>query len=226
MSCKPKMTFIPNLSILPSPQRQLWTELVNVPSEFTLYGGTAVALQLGHRASIDFDFFADVSIDPLTLYFQIPFLANAPIIQQDKNTFTCRVDRDGEVKVSFFGLPHLRKVMPPLVAPGNQLKVASLIDLAGMKAAAVQSRAESKDYIDLDAIIEAGVDLPHALAAAQHIYGPGFNPQITLKALSYFDDGDVATLPESTKNRLRKAVAATDSGSLPTLASNAGEVRS
>lgn len=53
--------FKPRLDILPPSQRRLWGELINVPKTFTLYGGTAIALQLGHRASVDFDFFSTVA---------------------------------------------------------------------------------------------------------------------------------------------------------------------
>ena len=210
-------SFVPRLDILPPPQLTLWAELVNVPSEFTLYGGTAVALQLGHRQSIDFDFFGTRVIDTDSLYREVPFLRGAKIIQQERNTLTCLVDRDGPVKVSFFGLPHIRSIEPPYVVSENKLKVASLIDLAGMKAAVVQHRAEAKDYFDLDAIMSAGIGLPAALAAAQYIYGSQFNPQITLKALSYFDDGDLQSLPHDLRARIVKAVAATDLAHLPSL---------
>jgi hypothetical protein len=211
------MDFVPRLDILPTSQRLLWDELGQVPPEFTLYGGTAIALHLGHRQSIDFDFFSPAVIDPHGVYESIEFLSGSQIIQQQKNTLTCLVSRDEPVKISFFGLPNIRPVKPPHVATDNHLKIASLIDLAGMKALAVQQRAEAKDYIDVDAIIRAGVGLPLALAAAQAIFGQKFNPQITLKALSYFDDGDLASLTAETRNRLVGAVALTDLGNLPTL---------
>ena len=214
--------FNPRLDILPTPQRLLWGELADVPLDFTLYGGTAVALHLGHRNSIDFDFFGTKALNTTALYAEIPFLHDAKIIQQEKNTLTCLVDRSGPVKVSFFGLPNIHSIAAPQVAPDNQLKVASLIDLAGMKAAVVQQRPEAKDYIDLDAIMSAGIGLPTALAAAKFIYGPNFNPQITLKALSYFDDGDLQKLPADMKARIVKAVAATDLNQLPTLESGNG----
>ena len=214
--------FNPRLDILPTPQRLLWGELADVPLDFTLYGGTAVALHLGHRNSIDFDFFGTKALNTTALYAEIPFLHDAKIIQQEKNTLTCLVDRSGPVKVSFFGLPNIHSIAAPQVAPDNQLKVASLIDLAGMKAAVVQQRPEAKDYIDLDAIMSAGICLPTALAAAKFIYGPNFNPQITLKALSYFDDGDLQKLPADMKARIVKAVAATDLNQLPTLESGNG----
>ena len=65
-----------------------------------------------------------------------------------------------------------------------------------MKSPVVQMRAEAKDYIDIDALLTDGrIDLPTALAGARAIYGAQFNPRITLKALSYFDDGTVRRLP-------------------------------
>jgi hypothetical protein len=47
--------FSPHLEILPAPQRALWNELSEVSREFVLYGGTALALHLAHRKSVDFD---------------------------------------------------------------------------------------------------------------------------------------------------------------------------
>jgi hypothetical protein len=57
--------------------------------------------------------------------------------------------------------------------------------------------------------------LPVALAAAQRLYGPSFNPEITLKALSYFDDGNLRELPTSMKHRLVNAARAVDLDHLP-----------
>jgi hypothetical protein len=54
--------FAPRLDILPSAQRSLWPHLVQVPCHFVLYGGTAIALCLGHRQSVDFDFFSDLDL--------------------------------------------------------------------------------------------------------------------------------------------------------------------
>jgi hypothetical protein len=189
------MPFSPRLQILPASQRLLWDELNQVPEEFTLYGGTALALRLGHRASVDFDFFGANDFDPLLFAERVLFLKNARIVQRAPNTLTAIVARGADVKVSFFGLPHLKKVLEPDIAPGNALKIASLLDLAGTKASVVQARAEAKDYLDIAALIEAGVDLAQALSAAKLIYADSFNPQITLKALSYFDEGNRGGCP-------------------------------
>ncbi len=205
------------------PQRCLWEELIDVPKEFVLYGGTAITLYLGHRPSVDFDFFGNMDLDPDRLIASIPFLAGSLVIQKAKNTLTCIVNRDGPVQVSFFGVPSLPRLVDPVIAPDNKIKIASLIDLAGMKVSVVQKRAEAKDYIDLDALITSGsVDLATALAAGRAIYGRTFNPQITLKALSYFDDGDLKRLPDDMKARLAKAVREIDLDHLPLLAGSEG----
>ncbi|GJL62488.1 MAG: hypothetical protein NPIRA04_11420 [Nitrospirales bacterium] len=205
-----------HLDILPPPQRQLWNELSDVPNAFILYGGTAIALQIGHRESIDFDFFAFETFQPQDLFTSIPFLQDTEIIQQAKNTLTCRVNREGPAHVSFFGVPNLSRIQKPIVAPGNGVKIASLLDLAGMKAAVVQQRPEAKDYIDLGTMLEKMViDLPTALIAAKMIYGPSFNPELTLKALSYYEDGNLRTVPAQYKERLLEAVRTVDLDQLP-----------
>jgi hypothetical protein len=65
-------SFEPRLDILPESQRELWPELDAVPADFVLYGGTAHALQLGHRISEDFDFFSSSGFDPDRLQSRLP----------------------------------------------------------------------------------------------------------------------------------------------------------
>jgi Nucleotidyl transferase AbiEii toxin, Type IV TA system len=207
--------FIPNLTTLPLPQRALWPELAATPAVFTLYGGTALALRLGHRASVDFDFFSNTSFDPDDLARELPYLKGAERVQVARDTLTCRVDRGGPVLVSFFGGLGLGQVAPPDQVEEMSLQVAALLDIAGTKVAVVQKRAEVKDYVDLDALLRNGVELPSALAAGAVVYGRSFNPLVTLKALSYFDD--VPALPAEVRARLTTAVRAVDVTKLPTL---------
>lgn len=209
------MVFIPVLTTLPPPQRNLWPELTATPAMFTLYGGTALALRLGHRTSVDFDFFSNAIFDPDHLANTLPYLKDAERVQVAPNTLTCRLQRDGPVLVSFFGKLGLGQVAAHDEVQGMALRVASLLDLAGTKAAVVQKRAEVKDYLDLDALLRNGLDLPTTLAAGTVVYGRSFNPLITLKALTYFDD--VPTLPTDAQQRLRAMVAAVDVTKLPTL---------
>jgi hypothetical protein len=209
--------FSPHLEILPPAQRRLWPELDQVPTEFTLYGGTAIALHLGHRQSVDFDFFGSRPFEPTELQVAIPFLAKARARQRERNTLTAILNREGQVVV-FFGVPNLPRLVAPLVSDDNGLKVASLLDLAGTKASVVQVRPERKDYLDLDVLItKGGITLPMALTAAQALYGTSFNPQITLKALSYFEDGNLQQLPEDAKARLAAAAREVNLDNLPRL---------
>jgi hypothetical protein len=208
--------FSPHLEFLAAPQRAVWNELAEVSREFVLYGGTALALHLAHRKSVDFDLFGSRALDLAQIEQGISFLKGANIIQRDKNTLSAIVDRGGPVKVSFFGVPNLPRLSAVVVAKDNGLGVASLLDLAGTKASVVQVPAEAKDYIDMDALMTAGkVNLPLALSAAQRLYGSTFNPQITLKALSFFDDGDLRLLPEDMKLRLATAAREVDLDHLP-----------
>jgi hypothetical protein len=76
--------FAPRLDILPPPQRRLWDELAAVPEEFVLYGGTALALHLRHRESLDFDFFGNKPLDPAELVPAVSFLVGAIVTQRDR----------------------------------------------------------------------------------------------------------------------------------------------
>ena len=122
------------------------------------------------------------------------------------------------MKVSFFGVPHLARIRAPVVAEDTGLKVASLLDIAGTKAAVVQQRAQAKDYLDIDALMTlGGIDLPTQLAAARGVHGVHFAPIPTLKALTYFSDGDLPTLAADVKRRLVQAATAVDPLRLPNL---------
>ena len=209
------MPFVPNLDKLPPPQRALWPELAATPDSFTLYGGTALALRLGHRTSVDFDFFSNASFDPERLAGQIPYLRDSDRIQLAPDTLTCRVDRGGPVLISFFGGLDLGQVAASEKTSDTGLRVASLLDLAGTKAAVLQKRAEVKDYLDVYAILEHGIELPAILAAGAVIYGRRFNPLITLKALSYFDD--LPALSADVRTQLARAVERVDVTRIPVL---------
>jgi hypothetical protein len=210
--------FTPRLDILPDAQRCLWHELVGTPGDFTLYGGTAIALRLGHRQSIDFDFFTQASFEPEALLRKIPYLKSAVVRQSAPNTLTTTVERNGAVQVSFFGGLGLGQVEAPDFIEDLNLAIASLIYLAGTKAKVIIQRVEPKDYIDIHALmIKGGIPLANMLAAASVIFGPQVNPLDALKAIAYHQDPSLAGLSEEVKRDLAKAVQATDPENLPTL---------
>ncbi|MFM2449416.1 MAG: hypothetical protein RIS44_1866 [Pseudomonadota bacterium] len=76
------------------------------------------------------------------------------------------------------------------------------------KVKVVLQRAEAKDYRDVAAMVNAGVSLSHGLASARLLFGPNFQPGESLKALVYFNDGDLHTLTEAEKTTLVNAVKA------------------
>lgn len=204
------------MDVLPPAQQRLWRELGGTPSSFVLYGGTALALRLGHRQSADFDFFSSAGVDSGRLLREAPYLRGAEVVQRGPDTLTCLVDRSGPVRVSFFGGLNLRRVANPDALGAPPIRVASLLDLAATKVEVVQTRAAAKDYLDVDALTHrAGIPLRDALGAAAAVFGPAFNPVLTVKALSFFGDGDLATLPLDVRRRLLDAASAVDLTRLP-----------
>jgi Nucleotidyl transferase AbiEii toxin, Type IV TA system len=212
--------FEPQLDILPLAQRRLWPELAATPSHFTLYGGTAIALRLGHRQSVDFDFFTEVLFEPRALADSIPYLRGATIRQSAANTLTVTVERDGPVRLSFFGGLRIGQVAEAETVAGPRFNVAALIDLAGMTAAVVTQRAEARDYLDIHALLTiAHIPLSSMLAAATVIYGNEFNPLVSLKAIAYHDDLALAGLSPEARRDLIDAVRATKLEHIPALPS-------
>jgi len=197
--------FRPRLDVLPGPQKKLWPELRSVPRHFVLYGGTAIALRLGHRQSVDFDFFSAQSFGLESLEQQWPALGAAERLQASQNTVTLLLQRDGGVKLSFFGGLTIGRVGDVQVTDDGVVQVASLIDLTATKLKVIQQRAENRDYLDIAELLKSGVTLSDGLAAARALYGDVFNPMVSLKALAYFEDGNLPSLPNAVKDFLRSA---------------------
>lgn len=217
--------FSPALEALPEAQRLLWNELGDTPSSFVLYGGTAMALRLGHRQSEDFDFFSNKEFNPGSLLKSISYLNGARVDQRGDNTLYVVIHRGDRVKIAFFGGVQMNRIEDPDVVESTGLQIASLIDLTATKLKTIQQRAEAKDYLDLAAALDAGVGLENGLAAAQTIYGPVFNAIAALKALTYFQDGNLPSLPTHVCEQLRRTATAIDLERLPTLQSKPGICR-
>ena len=214
--------FTPNLQILRPAQRRLWDELGHTPREFVLYGGTALALRLGHRHSEDFDFFSNNPFAPGVLREAVPYLQDAEMSQFETNTLTAIVDRGEPVKVSFFGGLKLNRVHEPEVAEDNRIQVASLLDVAATKLTTIQQRAQARDYEDLAAIVGSGISLAEALAASVAVYGKEFNGALSLKALTYFADGDLPNLSPATQKKLRMLASEVNLSNIPGVQARVG----
>lgn len=206
------MTFKPILDILPREQRKLWPALSVIPDGFVLYGGTALALRLGHRSSVDFDFFSSEAVD-IDALFRIPFLARAEALQREPDTLTVSVIPAGTrspVKVSFFGGIDIGRVGSPETTDDGVARVASVLDLFGTKLKVLLQRVAARDYLDLAAILRTGVPLKEGLGAAATLYGGQFPPAEAVKALAYFDEGEAADVDDATRRFLSRQAAAWD----------------
>ena len=229
-------TFTARLDILPAAQRALWPDLeVISPLGYVLYGGTAIALRLGHRPSVDFDFFSDQSLDKAALRAACPFLARSTVLQDSPDTFTVLVSsisadhnatskigdsdmkqvrqEEEQVIISFFGGIGFGRVGVPEVTSDGVVQVASLDDLLATKLKVLLQRVEAKDYRDIAVLLANGVALDRGLAGARLLFGPAFQPSECLKALVYFQGGDLDTLPLDIQRTLIGAAAAV--GTLP-----------
>jgi hypothetical protein len=220
--------FEPRLEILPESQLRLWPELDAVPSDFVLYGGTGLALQIGHRFSEDFDFFSSYGFDPARLQSRLPFLRDLDPSDPDvwvhykSDNLEAFVDRGTPVKVAFFGgLATLQRVQDPRLAAGSRVRVASLVDLAGMKMRVIQVRGSWKDYVDIHALASNGVDLATGLAAAMAI-DRSFDPATSIRALQFYGDGTLDRVPEGMRRDLTRWAQQVDPGKLPALRAQHG----
>jgi hypothetical protein len=95
----------PRFDVLPAAQQQIWNALAAAPRlGFVLYGGTAIALYLGHRRSIDFDFFRSEPLDKNQISTEFAFVKGAAVLQDAPNTLVILAEMPADrVKISFFG---------------------------------------------------------------------------------------------------------------------------
>lgn len=151
--------------------------------DFYLAGGTALALQIGHRRSIDFDFFSGQNLDTKKLFEKIKkIFINFRLakIQEEKNTLSVLVNK---IKISYFSYGY--KLIKRKIEEEN-IFLASLEDIACMKLSAILGRATNKDYIDLYFILKQ-IELKSLIESAAGKF-PDIDTNLILKSLVYFED--------------------------------------
>jgi hypothetical protein len=151
---------------------------------FGLVGGTAIALQIGHRRSIDFDLFSMEKFDNIKI--------RKKINQKKYNIKRVFKDEDGQytfhindVQFTFFHYPYPVKFDQKL---GNYLMMPDLLTLGAMKAFALGRRAKWKDYVDLYFILEKFHSIKQINKKSSEIFGSEYNERIIREQLAYFDD--------------------------------------
>ena len=154
-------------------------------SSFYLGGGTAVALRLGHRRSVDLDFFAPSPIDTLQLRQNLSSCGSFELDEEGPGTLHGIFN---QVKVSF--LEYDYPLLDPRV-PYEGIAMAGLKDLACMKLDAIASRGKKRDFIDVYAIAQTGPFLGEMLEWFEKKYGSiQYNSLHLLKSLTYFEDAE------------------------------------
>ncbi|MDP2910601.1 MAG: nucleotidyl transferase AbiEii/AbiGii toxin family protein [bacterium] len=158
-------------------------------SDFYLAGGTALALQFGHRKSIDLDWFSKKPFLTDKLKKELKDLGNLKIDSEEKDTLNCRLDG---VRLSFFEYPY--KVLFPFIKY-KKIKVADFKDIACMKLEAISSRGSRKDFIDLYFLLKE-LSLEKVLKLFDKKYkGIEYNKLHILKSLTYFKEAEKSPLP-------------------------------
>jgi len=152
---------------------------------FYLAGGTALALELNHRTSLDFDFYTKRKFDNKKLFQELEKkFKNTILIQKAEQTLIVKIN---EVEVSFFHYPY------PLIFPSIKLKgvnLASKEDIAAMKIIAISDRGTKRDFIDIYFLLEE-FSLEEIFEFVKKKY-PMFNIYVGLRGLTYFVDAEKA----------------------------------
>lgn len=186
--------------VLDRKRRDLLEKLLPYTKGFVLGGGTALALQLNHRKSFDFDFFSLSKIQKnlIEKLSQTISIANISIDSGDELTFFT-ID---EIKVTFLSYPY--KHVFPLVRLENGLNLFSVKDIAIQKAYTIGRRGEYRDYFDLFIILRNNyISLKEIISGAKKIYGSVFEEKIFLEQLVYFADLLNFDIVQTTKPHLR-----------------------
>jgi predicted nucleotidyltransferase component of viral defense system len=160
---------------------------------FYLSGGTALALQIGHRESEDLDFFSATNFEPEQLEVS---LANFGELQEtvlSENTLNTYLD---SVKLQFLGYSY--RLIEPLVDWGR-LKLSSVVDIAATKLQTVSMRGNKKDFVDLFFLLER-YSLGELFEFVNRKYSEAnYNPVHILKSLTYFEDANNQPMPRMHK---------------------------
>jgi hypothetical protein len=168
-------------------QNALAQTLLPVIQGFYLAGGTALALQIGHRRSVDFGLASPKAISPFNLERHL--ISKGFQIQQ---TFTATADEYSaliqETRITFFYFPF--EIEHPLLWDKGKITLPTIKDLGAMKAYALGRRSKWKDYVDLYFILKFHLQLDHLIQRAKDIFSGHFNSKLFREQLCYFDDMD------------------------------------
>lgn len=160
---------------------------LSVLKDARLVGGTALALQLGHRTSTDLDFFGRINADSEKLRDILREIGSVEIASVSKNINIFWING---IKVDMVNYPYPWLDLP---IEENRVRLASLNDIAAMKIAAIVNRGTKKDFIDLYTLLQS-FSLDNILDMYSRKYSDG-SLFIVMKNLIYFDDAETDPMP-------------------------------
>lgn len=175
-----------HLDILDSTRQKVFGQLRSMPSDFVLGGGTAIALQIRHRQSYDFDFFSPAPITKSLLSsFKSMFSGYGvrPVIDSE-DELTILLNE--EVKISCIAYP-----FPPLhpVVETDGIRLFDLRDLASNKAYTIGRRGAWRDYVDLFFLLNGSkLNLQNVISESERRFSESFDTKLFLGQLVYYDD--------------------------------------
>jgi predicted nucleotidyltransferase component of viral defense system len=150
---------------------------------FYLAGGTALALQIGHRTSVDFDFYSQNEFSAVDLLYRIQQISKKVVlIQHESHTLILKVNG---VEISLFRYPYslLRRLVET-----EYVSMASLEDIAAMKMVAIAQRGIRRDFVDLYFLMKL-LGLKKIFRLTKKKYPP-FNEYVGLQSITYFTDAE------------------------------------
>ena len=172
-----------HLEILNKEQLDLLPFIKKYTKSYYLAGGTAMALHIGHRRSVDYDLFTEDRVNVLGIKKQVAiseFPSNVIVQKTDQVHFTINT-----VKITFFQFPFF---IPAENYYEDYFRIPDLLSLTAMKAFALGGRGKWKDYVGLYFILKNHFSIKEVCKKATELFTGVFNPVLFCKQLCYFDD--------------------------------------
>ena len=183
---------------------ELLTQLMHndVFKHFNLVGGTALALQIGHRISIDIDLFGNCEIDEIAVLDQLNACGPVHVLKKSKNILICSV-QGIKVDIVNYSYPILENT---LISDG--IRMVGLKDIAAMKMNAIAGRGCKKDFIDVYYLLQYfTLEVMIDLYLQKYSNGSEF---LVRKSLTFFDDAEEEEMPlmmeDISWNRIKERV--------------------
>lgn len=168
---------------------ELLKQVQRIPllSETRLVGGTSLALQIGHRKSVDIDLFGEIVCDQYELIDALSDLGNLTILRESKNIHVFQLNG---IKLDIVNYKY--QWIKPMIVEDN-LRLANMEDVAAMKITAIIGRGTKKDFIDLAFLLDY-FSLDEILNFYEKKY-PEASRFMAIKSVAYFDDAEVEPMP-------------------------------